>query len=84
MHHELKTHTEYFQKVVRGTKKAEVRNNDRSFERGDTVALKEFLPELKKFTGSSIHVRITDVTKLDGIGIKGFVLFSFDVLEKRL
>lgn len=83
-HHDLKIHTEYFDKVIRGTKKAEVRKADRDFRNGDTVSLKEYLPELKQFTGSLVNVRITDVTKLKSIGIDGYCLFSFDVLEKRL
>lgn len=83
-HHELKIWDEYFGKVVSGRKKAEVRKNDRDFRLGDTVTLKEWLPDLGKFTGSIVNVRITDVTPLDKVGAQGFVVFSFDVYERRI
>lgn len=83
-HHDLKIHTQFFDKVVRRVKKAEVRVDDRGYQVGDTASLKEYLPELGKFTGASVDVKITDVSKLESIGIKGFVLFSFDVEKEHL
>jgi len=41
MKHELKTESHYFDQVVRGIKKFEIRKNDREFESGDIVILKE-------------------------------------------
>lgn len=83
MHHELKIWPEFFSKVVRGTKKAEVRKNDRNFQQGDSVSLREWNPETKLFTTRLCNVRITDVTPLDKVGAVGFVVFSFDVTERR-
>lgn len=40
-HHELKTETSYFQAVVSGIKKFELRKNDRNFQQFDMVTLKE-------------------------------------------
>lgn len=79
-HHDLKIWSVYFDKVKQGKKKAEVRKADRDYQLGDTVLLKEFLPNLNKFTGETQLVRIIDISDLSGVGIPGFVLFSFDKL----
>lgn len=42
--HELKIWPEYYARVLDGTKTFEIRDNDRSFQKGDTVILKEFDP----------------------------------------
>lgn len=44
MHHELKTWPIYFDRVWEGKKGFEVRKNDRDFQAGDTVTLREFEP----------------------------------------
>lgn len=44
--HELKCHPEYFHRVVSGQKPFEIRKNDRDFQVGDTVILKEFDPAI--------------------------------------
>jgi len=43
--HELKIWPQYYSKVVEGTKTFEVRNNDRGFQKGDFVKLREFDPD---------------------------------------
>jgi len=43
--HELKCHPIYFERIVSGQKKFEVRKNDRNFQVGDTLLLKEYDPE---------------------------------------
>jgi len=45
MHHFLKIWPQYFYHVKRGTKTFEIRNNDRGFQQGDTVTLREWNPE---------------------------------------
>jgi hypothetical protein len=40
-HHYLKTETEYYQAIEEGTKKFELRKNDRDFRRHDMLYLKE-------------------------------------------
>lgn len=45
MTHELKIWPQYYCRVVDGSKTFEVRNNDRGFQPGDVVVLKEWDPE---------------------------------------
>lgn len=44
MTHHLKCHPPYFEKIVSGTKKFEIRKNDRDFEVGDVLVLQEYEP----------------------------------------
>lgn len=64
MEHELKIWPQYYQRVADGSKTFEVRKNDRGFQPGDTVALREFDPEYKgydsdEFSTWSINGRYT-------------------------
>lgn len=42
--HELKCHTEYFGRICSGQKTFEIRKNDRDFQVGDILVLKEYDP----------------------------------------
>lgn len=44
MQHELKIHPQFFCRVADGTKTFEVRNNDRDFQPGDRIILREWDP----------------------------------------
>lgn len=49
--HRLKCHTEFFRSTVAGSKKAEVRLNDRDYHRGDFLYLMEWDADDGRFTG---------------------------------
>ena len=54
MRHELKTMTKYFRDVESGVKTFEVRRNDRNFQVGDTLVLREWIPPgkwVEQYTG---------------------------------
>jgi hypothetical protein len=69
MVHELKTWPEYFQEVKAGKKTFEVRKNDRKFQVGDTLVLKEWKPKVYSsvspnelegaYTGDEVRVTVT-------------------------
>lgn len=60
-HHNLKIFKKYFQHVVDGNKRSELRYNDRDYQIGDIVTLHEGQQELDGFdyTGRSISARIS-------------------------
>ena len=62
--HELKIKPEYFNKVRKGRKNAEVRFDDRGFMIGDQLVLKEWKSRKGAFTGRELRVRVTDITRL--------------------
>jgi hypothetical protein len=49
--HDLKTWSEYFEKVYTGEKTFEVRVNDRDYNVGDILVLKEYNPDRATYTG---------------------------------
>ncbi|MBU0978093.1 MAG: DUF3850 domain-containing protein [Nanoarchaeota archaeon] len=59
MIHYLKVWPEYFQPLWIGTKEFEIRQNDRDFQVGDTLLLKEWNPKTGKYTGREFPKRIT-------------------------
>ncbi len=75
-HYNLKLFTKYFQPVVDGKKRSEVRINDRQYQIGDTVTLHEGQQELDgfKYTGRNVSARISYI---DDFGLNsGYVNLS--------
>lgn len=62
MIHQLKIWPCYYQAVESGDKTFEVRNNDRAFQKGDTVELLEFDPDKTTFHDSGTPQGIHDYT----------------------
>lgn len=69
-HHDLKLFTKYFQPVVDGKKRSEVRFNDRRFQIDDTVTLHEGQPSINGFeyTGRTVSASISYI---DDFGLNG-------------
>lgn len=61
MRHELKILPEHFQEVWLGHKTFELRKDDRGYEVGDILALREW--DGVKYTGSGIAVRVTHILR---------------------
>lgn len=88
--HELKCVQPFFDLVLEGDKTAEMRYNDRYFQVGDRILLKEWIEEERRFTGREIRLRITHILFGGQYGIEsGWVMISFtlapnpDALESR-
>ena len=56
---ELKIWSNYFDAINNGIKTFEIRKNDRDFEVGDTLILREWIPGCEKYTGRRVAVKIT-------------------------
>ena len=82
MHHELKILPPYFEAVIDGRKTFEIRKDDRGFQAGDTVTLREYDPEYKGYYRSE-EGRYTKRKHAATIGYvtayeqqQGYVVFS--------
>ena len=60
---EKKIWPKYFEKVLSGEKKFELRLADFDIEKGDTLVLREWNPETKDYTGSEIEKQVTMVLR---------------------
>lgn len=84
MLHELKIWPTYFQAVRDGRKQFEVRKDDRGFQVGDDLLLKEFIPadyyehgEKEEYTGEILHRKVSCILKGGKVGIKkGYVVLG--------
>lgn len=77
--HDLKIWPSFFDDVVSGRKTWEVRRvDDRRFEAGDTIRLREWDPGTGTYTGRETEVRVTYVISLGAIGAVGFVGMSIE------
>jgi hypothetical protein len=63
--HELKVWPEYFEAIAAWQKTFEIRKNDRDFQRGDTLVLKEFAPGPGEYTGLAVRRRVSYVLSGD-------------------
>ena len=77
--HYLKILPEYFEVVADGTKRFEIRKDDRGFEVGDTVFLCEWIPD-DDFTGKAVKVVIKYVLRdCYEYGLRdGYCVFGWD------
>ncbi|WP_397537824.1 ASCH/PUA domain-containing protein [Rummeliibacillus pycnus] len=71
--HSLKILPKYFAAVISGNKTFEIRKNDRGFQEGDFIVLREW--NGMEFTGGEIAKRITYITDFEQQ--PGFVVMGF-------
>jgi hypothetical protein len=67
--HELKTWPEPYQAMIDGVKHHEVRRNDREFEVGDRLLLREWDPETQTYSGREQGRTVTYMTRGGDWGI---------------
>ena len=74
--HSLKSWPEAFQAHVSGVKVADYRKDDRGFNVGDTLRLREWSKETS-YTGRVIEVEVTHIVRGPAFGIpEGYVVMS--------
>lgn len=79
MKHELKTIQPYFERCWEQSKTFEVRKNDRDFQKGDSVLLKEYDPVSNSYSGREIFGSILYVLPNFAGLAEGYCAFSFDI-----
>jgi hypothetical protein len=84
MIHCLKCWPEYYNRVVSGLKRFEVRKNDRGFSEGDFLVLQEWDPITRKYTGEMQSFEV-DYILYNHEGITpGFVVMSIKKFSEEL
>lgn len=82
--HSLKTWMPYFQDILDGKKTFEFRNNDRNFEVGDEVVLREYDHEKGEFTGRQLFGTITYLLKGPDFNLpEGYCVFGFHTTRQQ-
>lgn len=87
--HKLKSWPEFFEKIIIGEKKHELRkNHDREFSCGDVLILQEYKHEENEYTGREQKAVITYITDqrnqcaLSDIGLnEGYNILSIELIE---
>ena len=85
MKHIKKVWPEYFQNILDGDKKYELRLADWQCAKGDILELREWDPSTKEYTGRSIEKEITNILKTknvsfwseDDVSKYGYQIISF-------
>jgi len=62
--HDLKIWPQFFDAVAEGRKRAEIRKNDRDYQDGDVLNLREFDPHTEQYTGRGVTAVVTHVQRI--------------------
>lgn len=79
--HELKILPEYFEAVIDGRKKFEIRNNDRDYSVGDILDLREYDTKTSTYTGRRVLCLVTYILDLQAL-LRGHVILSIDAFAE--
>lgn len=81
MIHELKIYPEFLTCILSGSKKHEIRRDDRVYTVGDLLNLREWDPVTEQFTGLQQGVEITYISR-NFVGIvPGYVVLSVKLIQ---
>jgi hypothetical protein len=78
--HEIKCWSDYFHAICRNEKRFDVRRDDRGYQKGDTVVLKEWAnrADVPHFTGNEEQRKIKYILTGGQFGIEpGYVVLGF-------
>lgn len=74
--HELKIDPEYFDDVITGEKRFEVRKNDRDYKKGDLLNLQEYDRKSKIYTGRKILIPVRYILDNQEFLREGYVILG--------
>ena len=84
--HELKVHPPYFSAISDGRKPFEARKDDRGFQTGEVLWLREFKPDVApdfKYTGNAEYARISYILRGGQFGIEvGHVVMGIELISE--
>ena len=83
--HELKSWPSQFQAMWTGLKRAEFRRDDRGYQVGDLLELREWDPSRREYTGFRLTARVMHLVRGPELEVPaGFVVLSIEVLGARV
>ena len=83
--HELKCHPKYLRRVADGSKTFEIRKDDRDYQVGDVLMLKEYDPEKGWPDHGSYDVVCAEITYITGYRqYDGYVVLGIKLLEDEI
>lgn len=82
--HELKIWPMFFDEVLSGRKRFEIRFNDRDYKVGDTLVLKEWCHEADYYTGRVLAMRVTYISDYKPGLREGFVVMGIEPWKNYL
>lgn len=74
--HDLKIDPEYFDDVITGEKRFEVRKNDRNYKKGDLLNLQEYDRGKKEYTGRKTLIPVRYILDNQEYLREGFVILG--------
>ncbi len=81
MIHELKTWPQYYNAVCDGSKNFEVRKDDRDYQVGDGLLLREWDPLSETYTGAKTNVIVTYTLRDPQFVKDGYVIMGVELEE---
>jgi hypothetical protein len=83
--HELKSWPDQFQAMWTGLKRDEFRRDDRGYQLGDQLELREWDPARRQYTGFRLTARVTHLVRGPELEVPpGFVVLSIEVLGAQV
>ena len=83
--HELKIHAPYFATISDGRKPFEARRDDRGFQTGEVLWLREYHPDRERtlrYSGNAEFARITYILRGGQFGVEvGHVIMGIEIIE---
>ena len=70
---------EYFQKIIEGKKKFELRLADFELKEGDILVLEEYEPKTKKYTGRKIVKKVKSLISINPLKME---MYTADEIKK--
>lgn len=81
--HELKVFKKYVHPLIMGDKTFEIRKNDRGFQKGDILHMKEIENGSKEYTGFEMFLKVIYIHQ--GLGLEdGYVCMSVKRIDFKL
>lgn len=81
--HDLKSWPQFFDPVLTGKKRFEIRKDDRGYQIGDILRLKEYIPDEDRYTGRELEAKVNYLMPaFPDLGVMaGYCIMSITVLK---